>query len=511
MNGRMILLAMFLAAASRGVGADERYHKTPKTVSYKCLFNHELLIVCHNKDMSSQSIGAFVEKLADTDVDAVMCCPTMWRTNVFPSKVDLGWKKYSPDQPSSKFRSYDYVMKYLHAGGDPVRDTLEACRKCGKDFFISYRMNDHHYVTDLTWPTHNFIWRDHSEYWMGDSETSPYSRKDDIRLLNYMLPEVRDYYFAILEELCTNYDVDGLELDFQRFPKFFRSSDLEQGRPIMTAFVRRIRTMLDRIGSQRGKTLQLCVRVPETLAKCQEAGLDIPGWDAKQLVDMINVSSFYIHTIELGIEAFQAKTSHAKVYGEMNYVTYQKTPAERRYTTFQIYRASAFNLYHRGVDGLSLFNYDYVPSNQRPAMAEGLKRITDLEFLKTASKDYAVYPGFGTFTAGNEKTLKIVIPDDTSAVKFDHAVMRVETKQDCSDLQIDVSLNGTALKPLKHKDTELFPPVAKNESYPTYERLKFYSVPLNLLVPGKNTIHIKNVDREKHSINLFSMELGLYR
>jgi uncharacterized lipoprotein YddW (UPF0748 family) len=36
-----------------------------------------------------------------------------------------------------------------------------------------------------------------------------------------MIPEVRDYYFSILRELCTNYDVDGVELDFQRYPKFF--------------------------------------------------------------------------------------------------------------------------------------------------------------------------------------------------------------------------------------------------------------------------------------------------
>ena len=346
-------------------------------------------------------------------------------------------------------------------------------------------MNDHHYVTDLTWPSHNSFWRDHPEYWMGDSEVSPYSRKDNIRLLNYMIPEVRLYYFDILEELCTNYDVDGLELDFQRFPKFFPASDLEQGTQVMTDFVRRIRTMLDRIGSQREKKLRLCIRVPETMARCEPAGLDVPAWDAEKLVDMINVSSFYIHTIELDIEAFQANTSHARIYGEMNYVTYQKTPKTRRYTTIEIYRASALNLFHRGVDGLSLFNYDYVPSKHRLAMTEGLKQITDIDFLRTASKDYAIYPGFGTFTAGNEKTFKIVIPDDTKTTKFDRAVMRIETKQNCDDLQINVSLNGTPLEPCQHEGTELFSPVTHNESYPTHERLKFFTVPLDLLVPAK--------------------------
>ena len=511
MKGRFGILAVFLAGVAVVAGAAEDFHKTPETVDYRCLFNHELLIICHNKNMSPQSIGAFVDKLAGTNVDAVMCCPTMWRTNVFPSKVDKDWTKYSSDRPFSKFRSYDYVMRYLQAGGDPVKDTLEACRKCGVDFFISYRMNDHHYVTDLEWPSHNSFWLEHPEYWLGDSETSPYSRKDNIRLFNYMLPEVRDYYFAILEELCTNYDVDGVELDFQRFPKFFRSDDLVEGREVMTGFVRRIREMLDRIGAERKKSLRLCVRVPETLAKCEEAGLDVPGWDALKLVDMINVSSFYIHTMELGVEEFQASTSYAKVYGEMNYVTYQKTPKKRRYTTIEVYRGSALNLFSRGVDGLSLFNYDYVPSKQRLAMTEGLKGIIDLEFLEKASKCYAVYPGFGTFPAGNERTVKVIVPDDTSVVKFDRAILRVETKQDCSGLEIEVAFNGTALKPCEHEGVELFPPVAENESYATGERVKFYGVPLELIVSGVNTIHMENVDREKRSVNLFSVELGLYR
>lgn len=174
-------------------------------------------------------------------------------------------------------------------------------------------MNDHHYITDLTWLTHNFFWREHPEYWLGDSETSPYSRdNDNVRLLNYMIPEVRDYYFSIIEELCVNYDVDGVELDFQRFPRFFHNNKIKEGTQVMTAFVKRIRNMLNRTGNERGKSLKLCVRVPETIAKCKAAGLNVPAWDAARLVDMINISSFYRHTMELGIEGFKARIKLAK-------------------------------------------------------------------------------------------------------------------------------------------------------------------------------------------------------
>ncbi len=515
MLSSITLLALVAGLATESPGVAGPYHKTSETVNYKCLFNHELLIVCHKKDNSPQYIASFIEKLEGTDVDAVMCCPTAWRANVYPSEVDPQWKKYTPEQVSPKFRPFDYIMEYIHSGGDPVKETLDACRKCGKDFFISYRMNDHHYIADVTWPTHNFFWREHPEYWLGDTDTSPYARgKDNVRLLDYRIPEVRDYYYSILEELCTNYDVDGVELDFQRFPRFFHNDKIEEGTQVMTAFVQRIRKMLDATGRRRDKSLKLCVRVPETVAKCEEAGLDVVGWDARGLVDMINVSSFYIHTMELGIEEFQAKTQRAKIYGEMNYVTFQNSKVStfaRRYTTIAAYRASALNLFHRGADGLSLFNYDYVPSKQRLAMAPGLKRITDVEFLRTVSKDYVVSRGFGSLPASNEATIDLIVPDDTAQVTFERSVLRVETEKPCADLEIAVRLNGEPLKPCEHGGTELFAPLAQNAGYPEREMLKFYGVPLDVLTPGNNKVEIRNVDTAKTSCKFVSMELGLFR
>lgn len=504
-------VAVFFLVAG-AVAAAPELSGASSSVRYRCLFNHELLIVCGQRTNSPQYIASFIDKLAGTDVDAVMCCPTMWRANLFPSEVDPTWKRYRPGQPQSKFPSYDRIMRYLHSGGDPVKETLEACRRHKKDFFISYRMNDHHYVTDLEWPSHNAIWREHPEYWLGDSETSPYTRKDNVRLFNYTRPEVRDYYFAIIEELCTNYDVDGVELDFQRFPKFFRDAELAEGAKVMTAFVRRIKAMMGRIGKDRGKTLKLCVRVPETLAKCEAAGLDVPGWDEAGLVEMINISSFYMHTMELDVEGFRAKTRHAKLYGEMNYVTTQHPKAKfaRRYTTFEIYRASALNFFHRGADGLSLFNYDYVPEKQRLSMAAGLKRITDVEFLKAQAKNYVISPGFGTFPATNEKTFDVVIPDNTAGGRFSRAMLRLETKQSCADLEIGVWLNGRALEPCQHEGTELFPPLAQNEGYPTRETVKLFAVPLDLLVSGGNRVEVKNLEKGKRPCQFRSVEIALF-
>jgi hypothetical protein len=512
-----ILVAAGLSGRVRGGDSisPRLFHPTSGSRSYHCIFNHELLIICSKEENSPAYIGSFIDKLKDTDVDAIMCCPTMWRTNVYPSEVDPQWKKYTPEQRSPKFPSFDRIMRYIHGGGDPVKDTLDACRRNGKDFFVSYRMNDRHYVNDLAWPSHNAVWREHPEYWLGDSDETPRPGSDKVRIFNYMIPGVRDYYFSILRELSTNYDVDGVELDFQRHPHFFRRENVEEGRGVMTAFVRRIKTMMNDIGRTRGKSLKLCVRIPETLAKCQAAGLDVPEWDKQRLVEMINISSFYNHTIELGVEEFRAATSYGKLYGEMNYVTYQgprgASGFNRRYTTFETYRASALNLFHRGVDGLSLFNYDYVPAAQRVPMAAGLRGITDRDYLRQSSKNYVIYAGFGTFPAKDEKSVELVVPDDTSRVRFDRAILRVETRRGTPAPEIDAELNGKLLPPLAHEGTELFMPVAQNEAYPARNALRFFTVPLDRIVPGKNIIWLANRERASKSCEFVSLELGLYR
>lgn len=503
----------------------------------RCLFNHEAAIFCtfmrdrSPEDSGPRYLASFIEKLEDTDVDAVMYCPTAWRANVYPSEVDPEWRTYREGQ-ESKWRGFDHIMKYIHGGGDPPAETLAACRQFGKDFFISYRMNDAHYITDREWPTHTSFWRDHPEYWLGDSNISATFRpeEDNVRLHNYMRPEVRDWYYAILEELCARYDTDGLELDFQRAPRFFYNREMDAGREVMTAFVGRIREMLVRIGNRRNKRLQLCVRVPETFAKCRKAGLDVAAWDRMQLVDMVNLSPYYLHTLEVDIEDFRSQLQHSRIFGEIpahTQVTRGSWPWSDglRYATREMYYATALNYLARGADGLSVFNYDYVPHgspafhDRRVERAAGLKGITDIEFLKTRPKHYVMVPYRETrlmpefyHPVKDEARVEIVIPDNAADGSFARALLRVETADSADGLRLGAWLNGRALAGEIVDDTELFPPVLSNpHGYPAADRVKFFAVPPRDIISGKNVVESRNLDGDAESCEFRSIELALYR
>lgn len=486
---------------------------------YRCLYNIEMLVLCYDANISSARAQAMVLKLAETDVDAVMCCPTAWRTNVYPSEVDPEWKRFIGIRKLPKFPSFDHVMKFIHGGGDPVRDMLEASRKTGKGFFVSYRMNDLHHIEDKSFPTHNAFWREHPEYWLGDSNRTAYGAEDNRRLFNYMLDPVRDHYFAILEELATNYDIDGIELDFQRCSRFFHDDEIEAGKPVMTAFVRRVRQMLDRVGRGRGRALHLCVRVLPSVEDCLRVGLEVTAWDAERLVDMINVAPAFVHTTGLRIEQFKAQAPNSRVYGELNYLTaYADLPSGRhiRFTTFEIYRSSALSFLARGADGVSVFNFDHVPGNVRSAadMAKGLKGIANREFLRMASKNYlangSAIPA-KTFPAAESTAVDLFVADDTSQVPFGRAVLRVEIKERSKELDMAVSLNGTPLETYPAKDTELFPPVQRNPACPPKESLQFFNVPPELLIFGNNRFEIRGLGRLLGSFTILSLELALYR
>jgi hypothetical protein len=520
MAGGIVLPSVFPMTGLAGAKEKAKWNKPRET--YKCLYNLEMNVMTYRPlemtDYTTEWITSFPLRLQGTNVDAVMCCPTMWRTNMFPSEADPWWKDYKTGTAESgRHRSYNYLKKYIFEGGDPVKETLEACRKINVDFYISYRMNDWHQIGNKNAPTHNPFWREHPQYWLGDTDAGGTS--DSARLLNYMIPEVRDHYFSVIEELCTKYDVDGVELDFLRAPRFFYEKEISQGIPVMTSFVKRIREMMNRVGDERGKYLKFCVRVHDTPESCEKVGLDVIDWDSKKYLDMINISNFYDHNPEIGIEDFRGKTKNSKLFGEMQFITNWKSSPEGKtvnsLTTAEIYRATALSYFARGVDGISLFNTDFIPSKQRGEIIEMLKSITDLNALKNSSKNYALYPNHyvahASFPATDEKTFDLFIADDVSKVKFSGSLLRLETKERCDHLTISLKLNGEQLKETTHDDIYLFEPLIRLEGFIDKKALKFYEVPLSLIRYGNNRIEIKNLDKEKASCRLYSLELALYR
>ena len=68
--------------------------------------------------------------------------------------------------------------------------------------------------------------------------------------------------FRLIEEAVRRYDCDGIELDFQRFPTFFKGGTTAERVAKINGLVARVADMLDAEGTKRGRRLVLAARIP---------------------------------------------------------------------------------------------------------------------------------------------------------------------------------------------------------------------------------------------------------
>lgn len=307
-------------------------------------------------------------------VDAHLLMPGAGWVPWWPSKVLPIEKQHQWFRDTYGIEPANSVHDYLLEGGDLVKVFVERCRLRGQAPFISYRLNDsHHFEKDEKpepWVVAclNAFYKDHPEY-----RIAPSIHDWDLRVHNWAIPEVREYKYAFIEELCENYDLDGFELDFMRHCSFFdvEKTASEERAEIMTAFVAQVRALLDRT-AKPGQHRWLSVRVPCWLSTCDRIGVD-PKAMAAAGVDMLNLSPYYFTHQDHDLEKVRAMVPGPSIYLEL---THGATPGPAlgpgyddfsfvRTTEQQLY-TTAHMAYEQGADGISLFNFVYYREHGTP-------------------------------------------------------------------------------------------------------------------------------------------------
>lgn len=300
-------------------------------------------------------------------------------------------------------------------GGDPLQPVLQFWKRDDRTFFLSMRMNDKHHAyfnwahlwdefrrTHRHWflePPSDSEWTSEFLPWLSDPtrpepdsmwakvKTQPGSLRagpnreanGEKLLYDYSKPEVRSHYLAILREACRRYDFDGVELDWLRYPKFFRDREVKAA--VLTEFVREARTILDEASNRRGHALRLVTRVPDGPARAEELGLDVEAWLKAGWIDaVIAGNGFTFNSNELDQWITLAHRHRVPVYG----VIERMPRGFARYGTPETLRAAAATLWARGADGLYTFNF--YNTAEYPLLAE----LSDPARLAHQSKEFFV-------------------------------------------------------------------------------------------------------------------------
>ena len=154
-------------------------------------------------------------------------------------------KELSPEVTVSPLnRGY---RKMLERDIDIIKMAVTEAKACGMEAWLSVRMNDHHYPDDR-----------------GFNSSFAYDRAETLgvqgigiegarQYMDYTKPAVQNYYKNYIQELCENYDIDGIELDFLRSCPVMSVVNEENIR-VMNGYVSSIKEVANIAAGRSGKT-----------------------------------------------------------------------------------------------------------------------------------------------------------------------------------------------------------------------------------------------------------------
>ncbi|MEZ6048055.1 MAG: hypothetical protein R3C11_21250 [Planctomycetaceae bacterium] len=329
--------------------------------------------------MQPEQVYGYVDEVAETEATTFLISPYLAMVMNFPSKhvrmLGMGEDEETTQRiqregveetgKGTLARTALNLKALVDAGHDPLKLVIDRAREKGLETFISVRLNEVHWVNEPDTYPYNLIisrfWKEHPQYWIGKpndplpelhqeilgKRTSPVVYGWLPGGLNFALPEVREWRLTQIQEFLDRYDVDGIELDFQRFPMYFKHEEAEQHLDTMTGFVQEVRNRTVEASQKRNHPILLSVRTMAKVEQNRQLGLDVSRWAKEGLVDFVVASHYLRNDFDLPIQAYREILPEGfPLYGSI-----EVEQSEERY------RELATELHKNKVDGIYLFNY----------------------------------------------------------------------------------------------------------------------------------------------------------
>jgi hypothetical protein len=276
----------------------------------------------------------------------------------------------------------------------------------------------------------------------------------------------------LIKEICENYDIAGLELDYMRHFSFFplEETTSEQRKEIMASFIRDVRRVLDAM-SPDGEKRWLCVRIPCYLVMHDRLGVDVKSF-AEAGVDMFNLSASYFTVHDTDVATISKMAPDRAFYCEMCHTTYVGKAVAKGYDNFTFrrttpnqYTTAAHLAYRRGASGVSTFNFVYYrehghgergPFHEPPFHI--FKNLGDPDWVAAQPQHYILAKTWlSDHFLAKKMPLDFAAPGQTRTFRMDMSptkggwksdgTLRIQDEQGFADSQWTAKANGVELEP----------------------------------------------------------------
>ena len=317
------------------------------------------------KASDPEEIRKFILQYKGTNVTRMILNGNSQKTS-FPSKAgDVIYKDVEPgyfdNSPGIHLPSWFYAVKDLAEKGiDLYTEWINLLREINISPWMSMRMNDVHNAQDEDHPMHSNFYKDNLNY----RRAMHRDEKWEDRQLNYLIKDVKDYHFAILEEYFEKYDFDGIELDWMRFGNHFPVGYEDCGREVLNEFMKNTRELANKYQKIRGHKIDIAARVPVKPDTAFDMGMDGVGWALAGYVNCLIPSPFW-HTSQADIPVERWKR---QVHGTdcliapcleicLRQYAFPKCKNKFQFNTLETMRGASISFIDRGADAIYLFNY----------------------------------------------------------------------------------------------------------------------------------------------------------
>ena len=319
---------------------------------------------CSAEEIARYTVGL----VAGTGVDVYQMCLLTGNVAIHNSRI---LEKYG-EHLGKPYRMHMWRtienMKALEAQGtDLLRIVVEHCHEAGMEAHASLRINDKHHTYKMEpnpamperFNRSAYVFPDLRSGW---AEDKAYMHLQD-GSMDFSFEEIRQLRLDTIEEVLQNYDVDGIDLDFTRFPPFFKEGEKEKNAGLMTEMVCKARLLTEKRSKEAGKPIKLTARVEYDPAVNRMEGLEVEKWVKAGYLDTLYLGVVADCTPDASIDEYVelCKGTGCKVCpsleGQFYWVGGMSRLGPVRVPTIEMARALAANTYEAGGDGIQLFNF----------------------------------------------------------------------------------------------------------------------------------------------------------
>ena len=160
------------------------------------------------KETTTEQVERHVQKIKDAGLNTIFLETVFNGYTIFPVEYDATYQ-------SPHFQGFDVLQAYInacHNRGMQLHCWVES-------FYIGTGSKDHG----------GPVVKNHSDWLLTSTKGNNWedTRYGKMYFLNPARPEAREWIVGLYEILCKNYDIDGIQLDYVRYPE--RTEDLDYG------------------------------------------------------------------------------------------------------------------------------------------------------------------------------------------------------------------------------------------------------------------------------------------